>query len=136
MVGTKHRSKYRKKRKGKPFPGVPKWSKRREETPLGHNENADVNTTPSTSSHDQIHGLSASRKKLKDRGFVDESSESCYGEDEDFIGHGYRLLDLENVSTTFSSIHGCEEGKQYFAYNPVIIVTHEQLICSYIKLRL
>ncbi|KAK3718618.1 hypothetical protein QZH41_015464 [Actinostola sp. cb2023] len=125
MVGSKPRSQYRKTKKGKAFPGVPKWSKVSKETLQDENEIAELHSTPSTSrgtSH-QLHDLdsdresnqtsySASRKKLADRGFKDESYESSNDETEELIGHGYRLVDLNNLSSTLSHVHKCDEVRR------------------------
>ena len=121
MVGSRPRNQYRKTKKGKGFSGVPKWSKRREEILPNEDENAGRNSTPtpSTSSRGSSHlhsedkptSSSASRKKLSDHGFKDDSSGSSSDETEDLVGHGYRLLDINNLSSTLFDIHKCDEGK-------------------------
>ena len=114
MVGTKKKSVYRKKRKGKGFSGVQKQAKRDSEmTEI-------ISPTPSTSrecsdSESEVAkgSIGASRKKMKLQSSPKESCpEPCKDEGDVFQGQGYRLVDLERFSSTLSEAHVCEEGKK------------------------
>ena len=100
MTGEKHRSRYRKSRKGKGFSGVAKYEKSTEET-------------ASEDSHNEPeHPLSASRKKMKLHASEDDNSQGFEEETVAELGRdGYRLIHLKNLSSVLSSVHRCEKGQ-------------------------
>jgi len=57
--------------------------------------------------------ISASRKKMKLQSSLNDSSEPIESENDMFQGQGYRLIDLERLSSTLSEAHVCEEGKTF-----------------------
>jgi len=116
MAGYKKKNVYRKKRKRKPFSGVPKQAKRQKKT------TEIVDPTPSTSrdncsdtdiEFEMEEPISASRKKMKLQSSLNDSSEPIESENDMFQGQGYRLIDLERLSSTLSEAHVCEEGKTF-----------------------
>ena len=117
MVGSKDKNRYRKSRKGKGFAGVPKWAEIQAETHSDENENLDAPQPRSSGCRvvaDAAKGqpTSASRKKLSDHGYQD--SDSSYEEEEDLIGNGYRLVDINSLSSSLCDLHKCKEGKKIF----------------------
>ena len=125
MTGEKHRSRYRKKRKGKGFLGIPPHAKSVEESALKDDEIA--RSKPGTfweqsldasSSEDSDTELeqpeSASRKKMKLYISEDESSDTSEKETKvQILEDGYRLIDLKNFSSVLSNVHSCEqEGEE------------------------
>lgn len=125
MTGEKHRSRYRKKRKGKGFLGIPPHAKSVEESALKDDEIA--RSKPGTfreqsldasSSEDSDTELeqpeSASRKKMKLYISEDESSDTSEKETKvQILEDGYRLIDLKNLSSVLSNVHSFEqEGEE------------------------
>ena len=114
MTGEKHRSRYRKKRKGKGFSGVRKQDKYKPEVPSNDCENSGVARviqdiqaeTPgrgqqfNDDSDDCEQPVSASRKKMRICNSTAENLDTNTVE--------YRLMNLENLTPVFSSIHKCE----------------------------
>lgn len=103
------RSRYRPKRKGKGFGGSKRKKNLVEKNP---SEEVEIDRAkPSTSqddledvdSSDPDQPLSSSVKKMK------LSDEESTGQCE---GTGYRLIDLQSLSSVLSSAHKCEEGEK------------------------
>lgn len=121
MTGEKHRSRYRKSRKGKGFSGVAKYKKATEETASEECEMPQSNPgtshvqsdTESEDSHNESENpLSASRKKMKLHASEDDNSQGFEEETvAELSGDGYRLVHLKNLSSVLSSVHRCEEGQ-------------------------
>lgn len=120
MAGYKKKNVYRKKRKRKPFSGVQKQAKRQKKT------TEIVDPTPSTSRdcsdtaeselENMEEPISASRKKMKLQSSLNDSSGSFESENDMFQGQGYRLIDLERLSSTLSEAHVCEEGETFLLF--------------------
>ena len=117
MTGKKTKNRYRKKRKGQPFSGTQRHAKKFKETSIGSESDDSMPGTSRDSSSELAQPISASRSKLA---LPDSSSESSDEQsDSEFQGQGYRLIDLNQFSSTLSSAHVCEEGEKnklaYFA---------------------
>lgn len=123
MTGEKHRSRYRKLRKGKGFGGVSLNTKCAEESISEESEIAESSEGESSKTeheksardsdnNDEVEQpVSASRKKMKLHNSGDEISEE---ETEVMDENSYRLVHLRNLSSVLSSMHRCEGG-QYFS---------------------
>lgn len=110
MTGEKHRSRYRKTRKGRGFRGVSLHEQSAEESV---SEESEIAVSSQGTSHKTQHEISdsdneveqpvsASKKKMKLHNSEDEISEEQTQElDED----NYRLVHLKNLSSVLSSIH-------------------------------
>ncbi|XP_058961471.1 uncharacterized protein [Pocillopora verrucosa] len=116
MAGKKQRSSYRPKRKGKGFGGSKRKGKLGENTPLAA---AIIDReTPSTSHEERdlsdsecAQPLSSSAKKMKLYHSPDESSKCLDDEStEQCEATGYRLINLESLSSVLSEAHECEEA--------------------------
>ena len=117
MVGQKNKNIYRKKRKGKPFSGKQRYSAERanstegESSRQGENkENENGCSTPNQSEQREPLPTSASRRKLK----LSKESEKAALEttkDVSSAGQGYRLIDIQKLTSSMSKAHVCEEGK-------------------------
>ena len=122
MVGKKLRTSYHKKRKGKPFSGVPAWSPNEDETVRirGHEGVGQPSTSTSTEdSSGQISTpIGASRHKLSDRGFSTDSSDFSGDDDQndEFINSiSYKFVsDVNVLASTLSEVHKCPEGLLQF----------------------
>lgn len=121
MVGKKLRSSYWKKRKGKPFSGVPAWSPNQDKTVRirGHEGVGQPSTSTSTedSSVQISTPIGASRHKLSHRGFSTDSSDFSGDDDQndEFINStSYRLVDVNVLASTLSEVHKCPEGLLQF----------------------
>jgi len=121
MVGYKKKNQHRRTRKGKGFAGTSRWATNPEETGLTEDENPEVTPDPSTSSsgmgstsllpETESDQTSVSRKKLSDHGYLDECEESSDEEKViNGIGPGYRLVDLDTLSSTMFDLHKCDNG--------------------------
>lgn len=110
MTGKKTKNRYRKKRKGQPFSGTQRHAKKFKETSIGSESDDSTPGTSRDSSSELSQPISASRTKLA---LPDSSSESSDEQsDSEFQGQGYRLIDLNQFSSTLSSAHVCEEGEK------------------------
>ena len=126
MAGKRQRSLYRRKWKGKGFGGCKRKGKIREENPSEEVEidRAKPSTSPATShegagasdsedSEDSDQPLSSSVKKMK---LFHSTEESLNSSDEESTGQceatGYRLIDLQSLSSVLSVAHKCEEGEK------------------------
>lgn len=104
MVGEKSRSVYRRKRKGKPFSGVPKHKKIKQ-NPLSSVDEAGQSTSSG----------SCVDSTARAGGYEDSSEEDVKRiEVFDSKGEGYRMIDLNNLSLAFSDVHNCEEGEKTY----------------------
>lgn len=126
MTGKKKRSSYRKTRKRKGFSGVHISEISAEETvsegseigEMAHSKpgtsEEKISDQESSSAEDNDQPVSASRKKMKLQR-VDSSDNSKDDEEEEketeFNGEGYRLVDMEALSSTLSCVHKCEGGE-------------------------
>lgn len=116
MPGKKQRSVYRGKRKGKGFAGA---LRKREcvEKKAAVERGTDGFITSDTShmsGSDSVEEslnqpLSSSRKKMKSRISVVESSGSSDEEKGDKNTIEYRLIDVKNLSSVFSTVHKCKD---------------------------
>lgn len=131
MAGKRHRSRFRKTRKGKGFRGVPSYAKSVEKPVLEEDEIARSKPEMPHDSHEELletsdmegsdteldQPESASRKKMKLYNSEDDSSESSESETETKktklveAEDGYRLVHLKNLSSVLSNVHRCEEGE-------------------------
>ena len=116
MAGKRHRSRFRKTRKGKGFSGVPWYAKSVEKPKLSHEELLETSDMEGSDTElDQPE--SASRKKMKLYNSEDDSSESSESETETKktklveAEDGYRLVHLKNLSSVLSNVHRCEKGE-------------------------
>ena len=126
MTGSKKRSRYRKKRRGKGFGGSRRKEKSIDEvfvktrepvidqprpgTSLERSDLSDALANESGKDSDQL--ISSSRKKMKLDISSDESSGSSAEETKAVVDtSGYRLVDLKNLSSVLSSAHKCEKGE-------------------------
>lgn len=118
MPGKGQRSRYRRKRKGKGFGG----SKRKknlveknlsEEVEIDRAKRSTSQHLEDVDSSDPDQPLSSSVKKMKLSYTTEESQNSS---DEESTGQcegtGYRLIDLQSLSSVLSSAHKCEEGQK------------------------
>ena len=115
MTGKRQRSCYRKTRKRKGLGGALKSSQSSKETPSKETE---IESRPGTS-HDlsdqsdsgeeSDQPLSSSRKKMKLQSSEDESSDFCQETEEVHEGNGYRLIELEGLSSVLSNVHKCKK---------------------------
>ena len=125
MTGTKHRSQYRKKRKGNAFAGVQKHAEKVRKTSLKESEI--TQSTPSSacdqpsSSSKCDEPISASRLKMRPQNSSDCPSNSL-DDGETVQSEGYRLVDLKKLSSTLSEAHVCDEGKNSEKQNTVCSV--------------
>ncbi|PFX11887.1 hypothetical protein AWC38_SpisGene24243 [Stylophora pistillata] len=115
MAGKKQRSSYRPKRKGKGFGGSKRKGKLGENTPLAA---AIIDRETPSTSHEEpdlsdsecAQPLSSSAKKMKLYHSPDESSKCLDDEStEQCEATGYRLINLESLSSVLSEAHECEE---------------------------
>jgi len=118
MAGKRQRSLYRPKREGKGFGGCKKGKnlgkKASEEVeidrakPRTSHEGADA-----SDSEDSDQALSSLMKKMK---LFHSTEESLNSSDEESTGQceatGYRLIDLQSLSSVLSAAHKCEEGEK------------------------
>ena len=117
MVGERSRSVYRKSRKRKAFFGTQKQAKIRQDT-SSKGMKSEASTSSGGSTHEnQTNCAGALRKKITFHGYEessdedDKNSEDIFGFEEDEVeGEGYRLMDLNNLSSAISEVHKCEEG--------------------------
>ena len=119
MAGKKQRSRYRPKRKGKGFGGSKRKGKLGENTPLAE---AIIDREKPSTSHEEpdvstdsecAQPLSSSAKKMKLYHSPDEASKRLDDESiEQCETTGYRLINLESLSSVLSEAHECEEGEK------------------------
>ncbi|XP_015779791.1 PREDICTED: uncharacterized protein LOC107357665 [Acropora digitifera] len=116
MAGKKQRSSYRPKRKGKGFGGSKRKGKLGENTPLAaaiiDRETPSIShEEPDLSDSECAQPLSSSAKKMKLYHSPDESSKCLDDEStEQCEATGYRLINLESLSSVLSEAHECEEA--------------------------
>ena len=116
MVGKTARSKYKKKRSGKPFSGTQRHAaKGKKPAPAD-----DFETQPSTSGvanrsdSDSEKPTGSSRKKMENTSkklSVENSEDELSFQPEK--SEGDRIIDLENLSKAVSSVHVCDEGEKF-----------------------
>ena len=126
MTGSKKKSRYRKKRRGKGFGGSRRKEKSRDEASVETREPVIDQPSPGTSlersglsdaladesGEDSDRPISSSRKKMKLEISSDESSSSSAEETEAVVDtSGYRLVDLKSLSSVLSFAHKCEKGE-------------------------
>ncbi|XP_028419014.1 uncharacterized protein LOC114544628 [Dendronephthya gigantea] len=114
MVGYKNKNIYKKKRKGKPFSGRQRYtdnSSMSESTDGG--DSARSSTTPPNSEPnlevESTRLLSASRRKLNLSKEAETSALEA-SQDIDHAGQGYRLIDINKLSSSISKAHVCDAG--------------------------
>ena len=118
MAGKKQRSSYRPKRKGKGFGGSQRKGKLGENTPLAA---AIIDRETPSTSHEEpdlsdsecAQPISSSAKKMNLYHSPDESSKCLDDKStEQCEATGYRLINLESLSSVLSEAHECEENEK------------------------
>ena len=118
MVRSKKASLYRKKRKG--FVGIQKQAMDVGETSRDETANSNMASPCMTSeSSEDCSPVGASRRKLSSHGYHDNIRSSDKSETSGIPqqicqdAKGYRFVDIGNLSSAFSKVHGREEGKYF-----------------------
>jgi hypothetical protein len=118
MVGYKTKNVYKKKRKGKPFSGRQKHANKSSVSRVNDgSDSARSSTTPqnleSNVEMESTRPVSASRRKLN---LSEEAKKSALeaSQDIDYAGQGYRLIDINKLSSSISKAHICDQGKEVF----------------------
>ena len=136
MPGTKKTSKYRKKRAGKGFSGVQRHSKIAKKctdddtsTPSRSCLEVGSESCPTSSTETDQPVLSASRSKMKPKDLPVTSLQSSDDEVEGSASQfqGYRLVDLNMLSSAMSEAHLCQEG-MYFVTDDLDLLLYVQFI--------
>lgn len=113
MPGKKNRSQYKRKKKGRAFTGIQRHAKKLKKTASIGTDSEIPGPAPVVSTPEADRPISSSRSKMMlSESFNDSSSDF----DDDFKGDSvaYRLIDLNNLSSSLSEAHVCEEGEKYF----------------------
>ena len=103
MAGGKKKNCYRKTRKGKPFPGVQRYSKLSDQR---IEEAAGTSQAVRNDGENEPTCVSSSRKKMK----IQHDAEQPADASGDFEQDEYGLINVKHLSSVLSEIHSCEEG--------------------------
>ena len=114
MGGKKLSSKYKKKRKGKPFSGCQRHENSSPESTVESEVHDDVNTQGSASQEELMNQnppCSASRRKLNLSDTVPELSLEDSVADVEGIDQGYRLAHMNTLASSISEVRVCSGEK-------------------------
>jgi len=114
MTGKKTKNRFREKRIGQPFSGIQRHAKKLKETSIGSKINDATPGTSRDSSSELAQPISASRMKLALPDSLSQSSDEQ--RDSGFQGQGYRLIHLNQFSSTLSIAHVCEGENNKLTY--------------------
>lgn len=129
MTGKKPRSGYKRKRKGKGFFGTQKQTVKRAKTATVEDEvsastssTSQANPLPDESDSDPEMAIGFSRRKMEHG-----------SENSDYLdpnaGGSYRLINLENLSTTLSHVHVCRKGELSSLISTLLCISDCRDLC-------